>query len=157
MTDTAQIVAWTVAICTPIATLIGVLSTKGVDGWIKLRNSKRIGIMEDKQYEDRAASEAYTLFKDAVTARLAALEDANRSLTEKLERSREAHAKCEVMTADLRGDIRVMQKEIEALKRHEIANKEHNEQMAAKATEEAKKAAAEAAEAKAIAEGKSQP
>lgn len=127
MTDTAQIVAWTVAICTPIATLIGVLSTKGVDGWIRLRNSKRIGIMEDKQYEDRAAAEAYALFKEAMSARVTALEKVLDSVTEKLERSREEHSKCKVETAELRGDIRVMQEKISRLEKHDEATKQQVE------------------------------
>lgn len=91
--------------------------------------------MGEKKEDHSVAAAAYLLFKDSMNQRVTALEQALSAVTEKLEQSRQAHAKCEVLAADLRGDLRVMQKEIEALKRHKDANKHQIELNTKKAAE----------------------
>jgi hypothetical protein len=121
MGETAQIVAWTGAICTGIGGLAGGLAT----AFVMIRKANAEVEMGERKQEDGVAAEAYSLFKEAMTARVVALEKALEIVTDKLERSREAHAKCEIETANLKGDMRVMQLEISALKRHEKVQAEH--------------------------------
>lgn len=115
MGDTAQIVAWTAAICTGVGGLAGGLAT----AWVMIRKAKAEIKMGERKQEDVVAAEAYALFKDAMNQRINALEEANRNITAKLDKSQEAHKNCEVSLAELKGEMRVMQKDMEALKRHE--------------------------------------
>ena len=135
MGDTASAVAWTAAICSGLGALVGGVTTGLATAWVMIRNANAAINMGEKKEDHSVAAAAYALFKDSMNQRVAALEQALSQVTEKLEHSREAHAKCEVVTADLRGDIRVMQKEIEALKRHENANKQQIELNTKKADE----------------------
>lgn len=130
MGESAQIVAVTAAIASAVGALIGVLSTKGVDGLIRLRKSKIEGTMTEKKYDDGVAAEAYALFKDAMISRVSALESALTSVTTKfeavtvkLEECRVNHAKAEVETERVKGDMRVMQVQLDRLTQHDEATK----------------------------------
>jgi predicted secreted protein len=124
MGDTAQIVAWTAAIFTGVGGLAGGLAT----AWVMVRKAKAEIDMGERKQEDVVAAEAYALFKDAMTARVAALEKTLEIVTEKLEKSREAEKKCEIAMAELKGDFKLMAERLDRLMSHDNANKEQIEQ-----------------------------
>lgn len=133
--DSAQIAIWAGAICTGLGGLLGGWAT----AYVMIRKANAEAKMGERKQDDNVVSEAYLLFKEAMTARVSALETALGIVTDKLEKSREAHTKCEVAMADLKGDIKVMQEKIDRLTKHDEANKEQIEANKEKAIELAAK------------------
>jgi chromosome segregation ATPase len=109
------------AICTAIGGLVGGAAT----AFVMIRKANAEVEMGERKQEDGVAAEAYALFKEAMTSRVTALEKIVDTLMDKLEKAREAHAKCEVETANLKGDMRVMQLKIDRLTKHEQNNEDH--------------------------------
>jgi chromosome segregation ATPase len=106
--------------------IIALLCSKGVDGITKLWRVR----LDEKKQDDGVAAEAYALFKEAMTSRVSALEKALDSVGSKLEQSRAAHAKCEVETEKVKGDLRVMQEKLNRLIAHDENHKQHIEKLA---------------------------
>lgn len=120
-----------------LVVVLSVGATKGIDGCLKLLRFW----FEREKYQDKICHEEESELVRSLNERIDKLEKA---LTDLQRESREeriaaasllaaeqaAHAKCQIEQEQLRGDIRVMKKDIEALQRHEIAGKQHVEKLA---------------------------
>jgi predicted S18 family serine protease len=121
-----------------IVVILSVGATKGVDGLIKLL---RFGF-EREQYQDAQQDKEHDALVDTLKERIDKLESTLTTIQDEFRQERlaaanllaaeqKAHAKCQIETESLKGDIRVMKLQIEVLMRHEKRNTESIEKLEA--------------------------
>lgn len=115
----SQVAIWVGAISTALGGLLGGWAT----AYVMIRKANAEVRMGERKQEDGVAAEAYSLFKEAMNSRVTALEKALEAVTGKLEIARDAHAKCEVETEKVKGQLAVMQEKIDRLSKHDEATK----------------------------------
>lgn len=126
---------WIVAITGGVSTLLTLACTKGVDALLKMRKAKQEESMEDKKYEDgqealafQEARAAYDRLLKEVEARVIALETALTNVSAELKETRKEHVACQVEQERLRGEIRVLQVQVDRLKDHDVRTQQQIEQ-----------------------------
>lgn len=125
---------WLIGISSAVSMILGVLCTKGVDALLKMRKAKSEEHMEEKKYEDgqeavafQQATAAYEKLLAAFESRVQTLETALQAVTVELKESRKEHTNCAVEQERLRGEIKVLQIQVDRLKDHDLRNQQQIE------------------------------
>jgi hypothetical protein len=115
-----------------IGALIGVLATKGVDGWLRLRKAKQDEKMEDQKFEAGKDAEAYKQATAAYEklignfeARLVASEQTLREVHQELKQCREQHVKSIEEQGNLRAELAALKVHVDRLWSHDKAGREN--------------------------------
>ncbi len=85
---------------------------------------------EREKYKDAEAKAARDALVEDLKKQINGLCDEVNQLSKKLEISNTAHSKCEIEQEKIRGDLRVMQVQIDALMRHDKANADNTKKLA---------------------------
>lgn len=142
MWDTTTIVAVTGAVSASAGGLIGVLCTKGVDAYLRIRKAKADEDMAEKTYDAsqeaaafQQATAAYEKLISAFEARITALETALSAVGQELQVTRKQHLEAVIEQERLRGELKALQVHVDRLWSHDSANKQNVDGLKAKVQE----------------------
>jgi chromosome segregation ATPase len=108
-----------------LVVLLSIGFTKGVEALLRVW-----GVQFDwKKYSDAQHKVKEDALVEELKKRIDKLETIVTKAGEELKTATAAHLKCEIEQERLRGELNVMKVKVEALERHDAANKEHTEQL----------------------------